>query len=96
MRSLKLYFPYRSQRTPLVDYALLLTGVLLLLGVAYQFKQITTDVHAWEVREAHFMQQQREPAIQSANCAYQESNTAGSETGQRCFAAAGFALGTAI
>ena len=60
MRSLKLYFPYRSQRTPLVDYALLLTGGLLLLGVAYQFKQITTDVHAWEVREAHFMQQQKE------------------------------------
>lgn len=59
MRSLKLYFPYRNQRVSLVDYALLLIGVALLLFVAYQFNQTTTDIHTWEVREAHFLQQQK-------------------------------------
>jgi len=60
MRSLKLYFPYRNQRIPLVDYALLLIGGMLLLGVVYQFKQIAADIRSWEVREAHFVQQQKE------------------------------------
>lgn len=59
MRSLKLYFPYHGQRLPLIDYALLLLGVIVLLTVAYQFKQIMADIAYWEAREARVTQQQK-------------------------------------
>lgn len=59
MRNLRLYFPYYGQRLLTVEYALLLLGMISLLTVAYQFKQIMTDIAYWEGREARIALQQK-------------------------------------
>lgn len=59
MRSLRLSFPYRKQRMPLMDYLLLFLGVVLLLLVVYLLRQTMSKITYWEAREARIVQQQK-------------------------------------
>ncbi len=50
MRSLKLAFPYVGQQVRSVDWGLLFMGIIILLGVLYQFRLTTESVNYWSVR----------------------------------------------
>jgi len=60
MRSLKLTFPYRKQPIGVVDYLLLLLGVLALIVVFLQLKITMGKMAKWETREAQLLQQQKQ------------------------------------
>lgn len=66
MRSLKLYFPYHKPQITVIDYALLLIGIVLLLAAAYQAKQLMMDITYWEARETRILQQQKNSRQSSA------------------------------
>jgi len=52
MRALKLRFPDRGQDMRSGGYAVLLLGILSLLGVLYQFKEAMDEVAYWDLRIA--------------------------------------------
>ena len=60
MRSLKLTFPYRKQPISVIDYLLLLLGVLALIVVFFQLKITMGKVAKWETREAQLLKQQKQ------------------------------------
>ena len=52
MRALKLRFPDRGQDVRGGGYAVLLLGILSLLGVLYQFKEAMDEAAYWDLRIA--------------------------------------------
>ena len=60
MRRLKLQFPYVGQHSQVVDYSLLLIGLLTLVLVIYQFTTSAKEVDVWETRVARIEQQQQQ------------------------------------
>ncbi|MCP5246365.1 MAG: PilN domain-containing protein [Burkholderiales bacterium] len=58
MSRLKLVFPYSGQQVRSIDIALLFFGLIVLLAVFYQFRQITEESGFWSVRVERLEQQQ--------------------------------------
>jgi len=60
MRSLKLTFPYRKQPISVLDFLLLLLGILALIVVVLQLKTTMGKMTKWETREAQLLKQQKQ------------------------------------
>ena len=58
MSRLKLVFPYAGQQVRSIDIALLIIGLIVLLAVFYQFRQITEESSFWDVRVERLEKQQ--------------------------------------
>lgn len=58
MSRLKLAFPYPGQQVRSIDIALLFIGMIVLLAVFYQFKQIIEESSYWSVRVERLEKQQ--------------------------------------
>ena len=58
MSRLKLAFPYSGQQVRSVEIALLFIGLMVLLAVFYQFRQITEESNFWSVRVERLEKQQ--------------------------------------
>lgn len=58
MSRLKLVFPYSGQQIRSIDMTLLFIGLIVLLIVFYQFRQITEESNFWSVRVERLEKQQ--------------------------------------
>lgn len=62
MSRLKLKFPYQEQAIPQVDIAILLIGLMLLVTVVFQYRQITEEINYWTNRVDRLEKQQQQKA----------------------------------
>ena len=62
MSRLKLKFPYQEQAIPQVDIAILLIGLMLLVTVIFQYRQITEEINYWTNRVDRLEKQQQQKA----------------------------------
>ncbi len=60
MQRLKLTFPYSGQHVRSIDIFLLLIGVIVLLAVFFQFRQIAEESGFWDLRVERLEKQQPE------------------------------------
>ena len=60
MSRLKLKFPYQEQSIPQVDYAILLIGLLIMIGIFMQYRHVTEEVNYWSSRVERLAKQQQQ------------------------------------
>lgn len=60
MSRLKLKFPYQEQLIPQVDYAILLIGLLIVIGIFMQYRHVTEEVNYWSSRVERLEKQQQQ------------------------------------
>lgn len=65
MHRLKLTFPYAGQHVRSIDWALLFIGLVVLLIVFYQFRQVTEESGYWSVQVERLEKQQPETITRS-------------------------------
>jgi hypothetical protein len=62
MSRLRLKFPYREQSAPQIDFAILLVGLVIVVAVLFQYRQLTEEVNHWGSRVERLEKQQQQKA----------------------------------
>ena len=62
MRRLRLKFPDSGQHDRRIEFSILLLGLLVLVGVFYQFRQVSGEVNYWNIRVER-LEKQHQPKV---------------------------------